>query len=257
MTGLVGGAIVPTAPLVLATASPDQPEANRDEVRRLRELAREAITGLKEADVHVLVAAGPRGIHDRAHATLAPLGVSGATADLPVAEDVVEHLSRLTQYPVFRGDTLGLGLSVLALQLHEVCGEVPVVPVQVPAATRFDVLASIGASVGEAATEAGVTASVIAAGDLSAGLGEGSPRYAIDGASDWDAALIDAVHGDDSGALTRLGPEEAERVKSVGWAPIAAAHGACASARLRLEVLGYAPARGVGHLVARCVPRGD
>jgi hypothetical protein len=257
MSGLVGGAVVPAAPLMLTSVSPDQPAEVREGVTRLRSLAREAIASLPTADVCVLVAAGIRGIYDRAHANLGPLGVIDATVDLPVAETAIEQLSRLTQYPVFRGDDLGLGLSVLALQLHEVHGDIPVLALHVPPTAHFDVLVSVGASINEALTETGLTGVIIAAGDLSAGLGERSPAYAIEGAARWDEAVVTAARTGTFAELGSLGPEEAERVKAVGWPALAVVHGACAASQFRLEVLDYASPRGVGQLVARCVADGD
>lgn len=244
---------MPTAPLVLPAASPRQPEEHRDEVERLRALAREAVEGLPQADVYVLVSPGPRGIYDRAHATLLPLGVVDAELELSVHEGLVEHLSRLVQYPVFRGDELDIGLSVLALLLHEIRGEVEVVPVNVPRGTDFDVLVAVGAAIGEAAADADASVAVIAAGDLSAGLDASSPAYLIDGAAAWDASVVTAAEEGDLDVLRELGPEEADRVQALGWSSLATIHGVCASGRFRLEPLGYAPTRGVGQLVARCV----
>lgn len=254
MSPLLGAAVVPAAPLVVPAASHAQPDGTREEVERLRALAREALSSLPSADVHVLVAAGSRGIYDRAHASLEPLGVRGTEVDLPADEAFVEHLSRLIQYPVFRGDPLGIGLAVLALQLHGDRGVVPVVPVNVPGGADFEVLVSVGAAIGEAAADADVTANVIAAGDLSPGLDETAPAYAIDGAREWDEAVVRVAEGGDLDSLRQFGPEEAERVRAHGWAPLAAIHGVCAAGKLSFELLGYAPTRGVGHVVARCVP---
>lgn len=253
MSGLEGGAVVPAAPLILPSVSPEQPADVRQEVTRMRDLAREAIASLPTVDLYVLVTSGPRGIFDRAHATLAPIGVPDAAVDLPVVEKAIEHLSRLTQYPMLRGDDLDLSLSVLALQLHDIRGEVPVLAIRVPPSTEFDVLLSVGASVDEAITEAGLTGAVIAAGDLSAGLDQSSPAYAIDGAADWDKAVVDAVTDGRVADLGPLGPDEAERVKATGWAALAVVHGACAASQFRLEMLGYVAPRGVGQIVARCV----
>lgn len=253
MSGIVGAAVVPAAPLTLRAASPDQPGELRDGVATLRRLARSAIDALPPADAYVLISAGPRGIYDRAYATLEPLGVPGAELELPVAEALVEHLSRLTQYPVFRGDPLEIGLAVLARQLQEARGEVPVVAMNVARGTDFDVLVSVGAAIGEAAADAGLDVAIVVAGDLSAGLDGSSPSYAIAGAGDFDASVVAAARAGDLAALRELGPDEAERVRALGWAALAALHGACAAGGLSVEVLGYEAPAGVGQLVARCV----
>jgi hypothetical protein len=261
VNALLGAAVVPTAPLVLPAVSHAQTDGTREEVQRLRTLAREALTSLPPADVHVLLAPGARGIYDRAHATLGSLGVPEVELELPTHEEVMEHLSRLIQYPVFRGTPLDVGLAVLALQLLEERGPVPVVPVNVPRGADFEVLVSVGAAIGEAAVDAGATANVVAAGDLSPGLDATAPAYAIDGAREWDEAVVRVAEEGDLGSLGQFGPDEAERVRAGGWAPLAAIHGVCASGKLSFELLGYAPTRGVGHVVARCVgsdrPRSD
>ncbi len=99
-------AIVPAAPLLVSAASPDQPAEIRDDVATLREAAHRVLAALPTTDVTVLLAAGARGFHDTAHATLRPLGIRGAEATLPVARDLIPHVTRLTQYPVFVSEEL-------------------------------------------------------------------------------------------------------------------------------------------------------
>ncbi len=239
---------------MLPEASHEQAPEIRGDVRELRRLARAALEALAPFDFVVLVASGPRGVYDQAVASLAPLGVQEPGLQLPVEKEAIEHLSRLTQYPMFRGDPLAISHSVLALQLHAVRGLVPVVPVNVPAGADFDVLVTVGASIVESARDAGQLAAVICPGDLSAGLDEGSPAHAIDNAQDWDAAVVGAFEEGDLGALRELGPRDAERVRSLSWAPLSVLHGACASGRLRPLILDYRSPRGVGQLVARCIP---
>lgn len=239
---------------MLPVASHEQAPQIREDVRELRRLARTALEALAPFDFAVLLASGSHGVYDQAVASLAPLGVQQAGVQLPVDKEAVEHLSRLTQYPMFRGDPLGISHSVLALQLHAVRGPVPVVPVSVPAGADFDVLVSIGASISESARDAEHIAAVICPGDLSSGLDEDSPAHAIPTAREWDAAVVAAFEGGDLGALRELGPRDAERVRSLGWAPLAVLHGVCASGRLRPRIFGYRSPRGVGQLVAHCVP---
>lgn len=249
---LVGAAAVPAAPLLVEQVSPDQPDAVRGPVARLREQVREVLSSLPPADVTVLVASGTRGVHDSACATFAPLGVHGAEVELPVVTEVVEHLSRLTQYPMLRGDRLDLGHSVLVRLLRQACGLVPVVALRVPSGTEAEVLVSVGASIDEAVEDAGTTANVVVASDLSAALDETSPRYLAEGAQEWDARAVEAVRGGDLRPLVELGPDEAGRVHATGWAPLVVLHGACAAAGLVPEFVAYEVPRGVGELVALC-----
>lgn len=253
MRAVAGAAVIPGAPLMIPAASPAQPAGVHEPVRVLRDAAADVLRALPPVDVHVLVAAGPRGIFDAARASLAPLGVRGAEVDLPVATDAIDDLSRLTQYPMFRGDPLTIEQSVLALQLHAVHGPVAVLPINVPSATDFDVLVTVGASICEAVRDAGLVAAVVVAGDLSAGLDQSSPGHRIEGAQGWDAAVVAAVRAGDLRRLSELGPDEAERVRALGWAPLAVLSGVCAAGRLRPEQVAYGAPRGVGELVARCV----
>lgn len=253
MRELAGAAVIPAAPLMIPAASPAQPEGMQEPVRALRDAAADVLRALPPVDVHVLVAAGPRGIFDAASASLAPLGVRGAEVEMPVATDAIDDLSRLTQYPMFRGDPLTIEQSVLALQLHAVHGPVAVLPINVPPGTDFDVLVAVGASICEAVRDAGLVAAVVVAGDLSAGLDQTSPAHHIDGAQEWDVTVVAAVRAGDLRRLRELGPDEAERVRALGWAPLAVLSGVCAAGRLRPEHVAYGAPRGVGELVARCV----
>lgn len=253
MTGVVGAAAIPTAPLLVPGVASGLPEEIRPEVERLRDLSLETLAGLPDSDAYVLVARGERGIHDRALASLGSLGVPDVEAELPVATELIEDLSRLTQYPMFRGDPLGIAHAVQSLLLRQARGaDVPVLPVSVPPAGDFDVLVTIGASIAEAADDADVDVSVVCQADLSAALHESSPGYLRDGAREWDDAVLDAVRERRLRPLRELGPEEAERVAALGWAPLAVLHGVCASAHLQIEGRGYGAPRGVGQLVARC-----
>lgn len=252
MTGVLAAAAVPTAPVLVPGASPGVPDEVRDEIERLRRLSLQVLEELPPADAVVLIAAGERGIHDRAQASLAPLGIDGCETELPVAEELIEDLSRLTQYPVFRGDPMGVGHSVLALLLEEVCGDVEVLPVSVPWSGDFDVLVTIGASIVEAADDAGRTVVVVCQSDLAGTLNEHSPGYLVDGAGAWDDAVLEAVREGRLRGLRPLGPDEAERVQARGWAPLAVLHGVCAAGHLEVEGIGYGAPRGVGQLVLRC-----
>lgn len=229
----------------------------REPVARLRQHVRDVLAALPHADVTVLIAAGSRGIHDSACVSFAALGVQGYEEELPVASPIVEHLSRLTQYPMLRGDDLDLAHAVLAALVSSVRGIVPVVPVRVPAGTEGEVLVTVGASIEQAAQDAGMTANVVVAADLSAALDETSPRYRVAGAREWDAAVIEAVEHHDLGRVVELGPDEALRVHALGWAPLVVLHGAAAAGGLLPEFVGYDAPRGVGQLVVRCLDGRD
>lgn len=252
MTGVAGAAAIPTSPLLVPGASPGQPEEVAAELARLRDLSLDTLAALPDCDVHVLVARGDRGIHDRAYASLAPLGIHDVETELPVATDMIDDLSRLTQYPMFRGEELGTAHAVLALLLREARGEVEVLAVNVPPGSDFDVLVTVGASIAEAADDAGREVTVVCQADLSAALHRASPGYEVDGAREWDDAVLDAVRRGRLRPLRDLGPEEAQRVQARGWAPLAVLHGVCASAHLTIEGLGYGAPGGVGQLIARC-----
>lgn len=252
MTGVPAAAAVPTAPVLVPGASPGQPPGVREEVDRLRELSVGVLGDLPDADAYVLVASGTRGIHDRARTSLGTLGIPGMDTELPVATDLIEDLSRLTQYPVFRGDPLGISHSVLALLLREARGDQQVLALSVPEASDFGVLVTVGASIAEAAEDADRELAVVCQADLSAALHESSPGYLVAGAAAWDDRVLEAVRSGSLRRLGELGPEEAGRVRAGGWAPLAVLHGLCASRHLQVEGVGYGAPRGVGQLVLRC-----
>ncbi|MGH3442649.1 MAG: hypothetical protein ACRDUY_11530 [Nitriliruptorales bacterium] len=250
-------AVVPAAPLLLPEVSPDQPPGVREGVEELRGVTRRCLERLPPADAYVLVAAGPRGIYDRAEASLAPVGVPDVAAELPTSDELLEHLPRLTQYPVLRGVPLDVSHAVLAMLLHEVRGSVTTLPVSAPPGADFDVLVSVGAAIAEAGRDADLTVAVVCAGDLSAALHEHSPAGFVDGAPRWDEAVLGLFRDGDLAGLRDLGPEESTRVHALGWAPLTIAHGACAAGRLKPGAPTYLAPRGVGELVAACLPRGD
>jgi len=254
-SNLPAAAIVPAAPIILSSASPGQPAPMREAVANLRHAIEEAVGGLPPTDAVLLVGAGAGGFHDHAAADLRPLGVHAPVLELPVATPVIEDLTRLTQYPRFRGEPLGVELTILTRIVGRILGQVPVVPVSVPRGPEADVLRAVGASLHEALEDVDATATVVAAGDLSAGLHDRSPAYLIEGAAAYDAAIVQALEHDDLGSLARYGPDEAERVRARGWPSIVVAAGAAAAARLRpVEVSYHAPC-GVGGLVAHLVGR--
>lgn len=259
MTVVRGAAAVPAAPLLLPEASPDQPAADRAPVAELRERVRAILDGLPDADVVVLVAPGARGIHDRALASLRPLGTAAADVTLPVDERLVPHVTRLTQYPLALGGSLGVEHTVLARLIHAVRGpETCVLPIAVSAATDGAVLVNVGASLVEALRDADRTAVVVAASDLSAGLTDTSPAAWVPGAEEWDRRAVAVFSARDTAGLAACGPGEAHKVWAAGWPSLTVLSGVAAGARLQVDGdVGYHVVRGVGRLTAALAPSGE
>lgn len=258
MTVVAGAAAVPAAPLLLPEASPAQPEHDRRAVAALRERVRAVLAALPAADVTVVIAPGPAGVHERAVASLRPLGIAADDVVLPVDASLVPHTTRLTQYPLALGGALGIEHTVLVRLLADGGGRGPVLPLTVPPGTDGQVLVNVGASLVEALRDAHRSAVVVAAADASAGLDERSPGHRIDGAAAWDRRLVTAVAERDADAVAGLGPAEAGRVAAAGWAPLTTLLGVAAAARLRIvdDDVAYAVVRGVGRVTTRLEPRG-
>lgn len=246
---IVGAAIIPSAPLLVPGVSVTLPQG----VNRVCDAVDVALDTLPNHDVAILLGTADgrqgsgQGLYDAVEASLRGVGRPDIGRTAPVHRGVVEHITRASQYPMYRGDALPLSLAVLAILLG---GAAPLVAMAVPPAAGFETLAATGAGVAEAAHVAGVRAAVVAAGDLSAGLDERSPLYAVDGAKEWDARVLDVVDTGRLDGLERLGPAEAKRVGSLGWAPMAVLHGAVARAKVGLVRRHYSAPRGVGYLVA-------
>lgn len=249
---IVGTAIIPSAPLLVPGVSRTLP----DGVGRVCDATDAALERLPACDVAVLLAAEDRdtsvrqsrqGLYDATSASLAGIGRPDITAPVRSHADGMRRISRVVQYPLYRAETLPLGLAVLALLV----GVGPaLVPIAVPRGAAFDTLTALGAGVVEALAGPEVRAVVVAAGDLSAGLDERSPMYLIEGAKDWDAAVVAVVDSGRLDGLARLGPGEAGRVGALGWAPLAVLHGVTARAKLGVVRQHYSAPRGVGYLVA-------
>jgi hypothetical protein len=244
---LVGAAIIPAAPVLVPGVSARLP----DGLSRAYDEVEAVLDALPDRDATVIVAAtvatGARqGLYDSGEASLAGIGRSDIVARIDVDLDLVERVSRVSQYPMFRGEALPLGLSVLGLLV----GVGPVVPVTVRSEARFDALAAAGAAIAQAACQAGRRAAIVAAGDLSAGLDERSPLHRVPGAHGWDDRAVHVVDSGRLDGLRALGPDQARRVGAGGWAPMSVLHGACARAKLGVAVSHYSAPAGVGYLVA-------
>lgn len=243
---IVGAAVLPTAPLLVPGVSMTTP----DGVGRVADAIDATLDGLPTHDALVLVApAGshPHGLYAADRLDLASIGRPDIARTLEIHREATEAVSRVTQYTLHRGDPLPLGLAVLALLAGEHC---PVVALAVPERADFDALVAVGTGVTEALGDRELRVVVLAAGDLSAGLTERSPRSFIEGAADWDQQVVAVVDSGRLSGLGRLGPAESQRVHALGWAPLAVLHGVVARAKIGMVVRHYSAPRGVGYLVA-------
>lgn len=291
--GVLRAAVVPAAPLLLPSVSPDQPAWLRPAVAALRRDAGAAIGALPAASVAILLAAshpvrgrpvpdaggsasasevdgpgedrvagaggrsaGPGGgaVHAAAHASMRPLGADAA-AILPVPAGLARVAAQATGLRLEADGPLGLDLSALALQVRAVLGEVPVLPVAVPAGAAGERLHAVGTVLAGVLERAGIGAVVLCCGDLSSSLRADSPGYVVPGAAGWDAAVVHAWARDRLERLLHLGPGRAGRVGARGWAPLVVLHGMFGHAGLRPGPVTYRAPRGVGQVVARGLPR--
>lgn len=257
---IVGAAVIPAAPLLVPGLSATLP----DGVERVADAVDAALDSLPAYDTAVLLAcstpqedASAPALHTSKEASLAGVGrpdivrvAVSPSDDGPAAAHraVLDRVSRMTQYPLHSGQPLPLGLTVLGLLVG---GHVPLVAAAVPRGAGFGALVGVGAGIAEALDDTGVRAVAVASGDLSAGLDEHSPLYRVDGAREWDDRVATVVDSGRLDGLADLGPQEAGRVGSLGWAPLAVLHGACARAKVGLVLRHYSAPRGVGYLVAQ------
>lgn len=257
-TGIRGAALVPSAPLVVPAISHAQPAGTTAAVTALRRATTAAIARVSEAlelDLVVLLAAGQKGLHNRARASFASLGLPDLGVDLPLAADVVSAVTRVMQYPLYQGTPLPLDLAVLARLVADASIDLPVLPVTVSPKIDPTVAPAVAAALHEGLREAGAAGVVLSAGDLSAGLDAGSPAYLLDGAVDWDHRALAAVEVGDAEGFTALGPDEAERVAARSWAPIGVTLHALRSIDAPIEQVTYHTVRGVGYVVASALAR--
>lgn len=239
---LLGAASIPSAPVLLEDVGRGVGSA----VTQVRTTVARTVACLPETDVVVLVASGQAALHDTAVVDLRGIGHPQVARILDACPPAVAALSRITQYPRVRRPRLPLDLAVLALLVDR---RAPVVALEVPPTAEFAVLAALGTSIVQALEESGLTGAVVVAGDLSAGLHDGSPLAARPHAADWDARVVDLFRRGASAGLADLGPEAAQDVGARSWAPLCVLHGAAAAASLELSVRRYSAPRGVGYLV--------
>lgn len=239
---LRGAVSIPSAPLLIDGVG----VGGGAPVRQLRDSVRRVTGRLPDSDVIVLVAAGQPALHDTAVADLTGLGYPGHVRRLTGCPPAVAALSRITQYPRVRRPRLPLDLAVLALLVDR---PTPVVALEVSASAEFGVLTALGTSVVQALAEVDLSTSIVAAGDLSAGLHDGSPLAAREGAREWDAQIVEAFTHGRPDTLADLGPDRAADVGARGWAPLSVLHGAATAASLTLRVRRYSAPRGVGYLL--------
>lgn len=249
MGRVVGSAVVPTAPLVLPDVAASVPEEHAEAVETLRAAAREAVSSLPTADAVVLIAGGRRSVHATAHVDLGPLGAPEVTRRHPVAGSLLADVTSRTQFPQRHGDDLEVDLAMLALQLPEGATVLPVAVAPAEGAS----LAAAGRAVLSAVRDGDLDVSLLIAGDLSTAREASSPRYLVEGATDWDTATVVAVGSLDVDRLVAQGPA-AERVHARSWAPLVVGLAATRAAGLQPRALRHVVVRGVGHVVGTFSP---
>ena len=162
-----------------------------------------------------------------------------ATAGLP---DVTSR----TQFAQRHGDDLEIDLAVLGLQLP---AGTPVLPVAV-APAEGPSLAAIGRAIVAAVRDSDVDVTILFAGDLSAARDASSPRYLVEGATEWDRVSAEAVAATDVERLVAQS-DDADRVHARSWAPLVVGLAAARAAGLTDVAVRHLVVRGVGHVVGR------
>lgn len=247
-TGIRRVALLSSAPLVLPSVSPAQGSEHRDRVAALRRAQRETVARLAP-DLPVLVVApgAPSGVHDHARFDLRGLGSPEVEGAAPLAADLLADVTGAAQLPLLVGERLGVDAAVLVATL---AGSHAVAVLEAPRQAAGDALVAMGAALARTLSRRGRAVQLVAAGDLSAGLSEHSPRYAIDGAADVQARTVAAVRSGDTRGVADVA-SEAATVALRAWPAMCVAVGAAAAVSggagpAEVDVL---EVRGVGHLV--------
>lgn len=242
---IVGACVLPSAPLLVPGISPDPPPG----VAPVADAIDAAVEQLRDSHATVLLAPGPTtAVHADARIDLASIGRGDVTDDRASHSSLVQVIAEALGVEPIRAEPLPLGLSVLALLLGS---GPPVVPVTVADDVDFDAGVAAGAAIAEVGGGAVAPDLVVAAaGDLSAGHGPSSPRPDVEGASDYDQRVVDAVDSGRLHDLAGVGPDAARRVHAVGWPSLVALHGALSTAKIGLVRRRYGAPCGVGYLVA-------
>jgi len=241
---ILGGAVVPAAPLGLSVVTPRAwPDDQRD-IDKLRAMTTAALSALPP-DGPVIVLAPGTAVGLGSLASLAGLGVAWSE-DVPTDDEVARLIARSTGIPTTEAPLL-LGHAVLASHVSAAHPGRRVVAVGVSRTADGGDLLDVGAAIAAALGDR--PAVVVAAGDLSAGIDDRSPAWRVDGAAAWVNTVVRGVRPGAplDRALARAGPDEASRVRATGWAPLTALAGIpglVVSAAHQLAV------RGVAHLIA-------
>lgn len=244
-------AIIPAAPLLLPAASPAQPSDIAAAVQELRTHVNQVLHRLPEAGTALLLDAGPESlVHHADRASLAGYGIAQAEATLRLDADLLAGVSARGQAPRVRSDRLDGDPAVLALLLAAHRPTLRVAAITVPRGASARGLADIAVGIGSAIDAVAGPVTVIATGDLAATLTERSPGYLVEGAAAWDAAAVDAVERGDRQAFADLGPQEAQRVRAIAWAPIMVALELAGAGDVSFPEVHYLAPRDVGQLVA-------
>ena len=240
---IVGAAVLPTAPLLVPGLSATLPAG----VEKVSDCIDAAVEALPSCDVVIAIAAGQAAVYRTGAVDFAGVGRPDITAQYEVATGAAEHLADTAGYPLVENGHLPLDLAVLAVHLGDVA---PLVPIAVPPDASAEELTAIGEGFAEDSSGEDVRVAVVAAGDLSAGLTEKSPMHLVSGAIFFDEQAVAALDGGRLRGLVRLGPGEAQRVGSRGWAPLMVLGAILERARMGMVVRHYSAPRGVGYVVA-------
>jgi aromatic ring-opening dioxygenase LigB subunit len=248
---VVAVAAVPAAPMLLTAVSPAQPGEVAEAVAQLRTSVDEVLRGLPDVDTIVLVVGGDDAtLPDGGCVDLSGYGHPQVRADVPVDRELLAAVATRTSTPRVRADVLTGDLAVLTLLVAGSRADAKVLPVTVAATAAQASLDGFAAGLSGAVEATGRRVAVVAAGDLSASRAPTSPGYVVEGAVDWDEAVVAALRAGDIDAFAELGPAEARRVAARGWAPLAVVLQVARAADLRFRRVELTAPLGVGQLVA-------
>ncbi len=242
---------LPAAPVAVSELADHVPARFRDEVAALRAAVDRVLERLPSTGTALLIDAGPESlVHDAASASLAGYGYPEVATDLHLATDLLAAVSARGQAPRVRGDRLSGDTAILALLLAATRPELAVAPITIPSGAGTGALHDVALGLRAAIDAVDAEVVAVAVGDLSASLDTASPGYLVEGAATWDATTAEAVAAGDLPRLGAQGPEEAQRVKARGWAPLTVGLDLALEAELSVETADYLVCRGVGRLVA-------
>lgn len=251
---IVGVAVVPTTPLVLA-GLPGRPHP---EIAALGAAARRATQDLARAEVVIALAGGHLTVSDPPDTYLAGYGLADLAAHelTPAPSAVAQGLHGVVAR--CGPDTAGVapsdavaatGLDLAVLSRH-VPVSTPCIGVAVPPGAPAEVVQALGEAIIRAADETSVA--VLVAGDLSAGHGPKPPRPGAAAVADTvDGMVIAALDGGRPADLLRLDDAMAAASASRAVGALRVLGAVLAGARTGTVVRATAAPLGVGYVVAQ------